>query len=92
MKARTIPIIIINTNRYNIWVRQPLLTAKLYDVECTEIDYRATMDWEGETITIGFQPVTPQLIDTNSCQVEAGPSNPSSPEIEKPQFGPRPGH
>ena len=48
------------------------------------------MDWEDENITIGFQPVPPQLIKTNSCQVEAGPIQPSSPEIEKPEFGPRP--
>ena len=90
LKARTIPIIIINTNRYNVWVGQPLLAAKLYDVECTETEYRATMDQEGENITIGFQPVPPQLIDTNSCQVVEGPIQPSSPKIEKPEFGPRP--
>ena len=60
-KARTIPMIIINSNRYNVWVRQPLLAAKLYDPECTEIKYRAIMDWEAENITIEFQPVPPQL-------------------------------
>ena len=32
-KARTISIIIINTNKYNVWVRHPLLAAKLYDAE-----------------------------------------------------------
>ena len=66
-------MVIINTNRYNVWLRQPLLAAQLYDVECTEIECRATMDWEGDNISIGFQPVPPQLINTNSCQVEAGP-------------------
>ena len=35
-KDRTIPVIIINTNKYNVRVRQPLLAAMLYDVECTE--------------------------------------------------------
>ena len=39
-KARTIPVIIINTNKYNVWVRQPLLAAELFDVECDEIEYR----------------------------------------------------
>ena len=48
------------------------------------------MDWKGKNITIRFQPVSPQLIDTNSCQVEAGPIQPTSPEIEKPEFSPRP--
>ena len=43
-KARTIPVIIINTNRYNVWIRQPLLAAELFDVQCNEIEYRATMN------------------------------------------------
>ena len=47
------------------------------------------MDWEGEDITTGFQPVPQQLIDTKSCQVEAGPVQPTSPEIVKHEFGPR---
>ena len=89
-KARHITIIIFNTNRYNIWDRQPLLAAELFDVECDEIEYRATMDWDSDNISIGFQPAPPQLIDTNSCQVEAGVIQPTSPEKEKPEFDPRP--
>ena len=89
LKARTIPVIIINPNKYNVWFRQTLLTAELYDVEYNEIEYRPTMDWEGENIKIGFQPVPLQLTDTNSCQVEADPVQHTSLEIEKPEFGPR---
>ena len=81
-KARTIPMVIINTNKYNVWLRQPLLAAELCDVECCGIEYKAPMDQEGENIKIGFQPVPPQLIDINSCQVEAGPLQPTSPKIE----------
>ena len=83
-------MIIINNNRYNVWVRQPLLVAELFDAECNEIEYRPTMDWEGDTISAGFQPVAPQLIDTNSCQVEAGPIQPASHKVKRPEFGPRP--
>ena len=36
-----------------------MLVVKLYDVECTEIEYRATMDLEGETITIGSKLFLP---------------------------------
>ena len=43
-KARTIPMVITNTNRYNVWIRQPLLAAELFDVECNEIEYRAALD------------------------------------------------
>ena len=41
------------------------------------------MDWEGENITIEFQPVPPQLIDISSCHVVAEPIQSTSPEIEK---------
>ena len=88
-KARTIPVIRISINKYNVWVRQPLLATKIYDVECDSIEYRATMDWERENITIRFQPVPSQLIDINSCKVEAGTSQPTNLKIEKPEFGPR---
>ena len=47
LKAGTIPMIIINTNRYNVWVRHPLLAAQLFDAECDETQYMATMDQEG---------------------------------------------
>ena len=89
-KARSIPVILINTNRYNVWIRPPLLAAKLFDVECHEIDYRADINWDGNNILVGFQPVPPQLINTNSCQVEAGPIQPDGPKIERPVFSPRP--
>ena len=81
-KARTILVIIINTNRYNVWIRQPLLAAELFDTECDEIEYRANMNWDGNNISVGFQPVPPQLIDTNSCQVEVGPFNLIVPRLK----------
>ena len=89
-KARAKPVIIINTNKYNVWFRQPLLAAKIYDVECKSIEYGVAMDLERENITIRFQPVPPELIDINSCQVEVRPIQPTSPEVEKPEFSPRP--
>ena len=54
------------------------------------MEYRANMNWDGDNILVGFQPVPPQLINTNSCQVEAGPIQLYSPKIERPVFGPRP--
>ena len=59
-------------------------------MEYDEIEYRANMNWDGNNILVGFQPVPPQLINTNSCQVEVGPVQPDSPKIEKPEFTPRP--
>ena len=45
--------------------------------------------WEGENIKIGFQFGCPQLIDINSCQVEARPSQSTSSQIERLEFSPR---
>ena len=87
-KARTIPVVIINTNRHNVWIRQPLLAAKLFDMECDEIEYRVNRNQEGDYISVGFQPFPPQLIDTNSCQVEAGSIQSNSPKVERPEFSP----
>ena len=81
-EARSIPVILINTNRY--------IAAQLFDAECDEIEYRASISWDDNNILVGFQPVPPQLINTSSCQVEAGPIELDSPEIERPEFGPRP--
>ena len=59
-------------------VRQPLSAAELYDGECNQIEIGAMMDWEGENIKFGFQPVPPNLIDINSQQVEARSNQPKS--------------
>ena len=89
-KARSILVVLINTNRYNVWIRQPLLAAKLVDVECNEIEYKANLSWDDNNFSVGFQPVPPQLINTNTCQVEAGPIQLDSPKMERPEFSPRP--
>ena len=47
------------------------------------------MNLEGNNISVGLQSFPPQLIDTDSCQVEAGPIQPDNHKIEKPKFGPR---
>ena len=81
---------LINTNRYRVWNRQPLLAAKLFNAECNEMEFRANLSWDDNNILVGFQPVPPQLINTSSCQVEAGPIQLDSPEMERPEFSPRP--
>ena len=65
-----------------MWIRQPWLAAKLFDMECDEIEYRANMNREGNNISVGFQPHPPQIIDTNSCQVEAEIIQPDIPELK----------
>ena len=53
---------------FNVWIRQPLFAAKLYDAEYQYIEYIATMDGEGP----------PKSIEVTSNQVEVGPIHPST--------------
>ena len=43
LKARAVPFIVVNTKKFNVWVRQPLLAAELSDAKCNQIEYRAMM-------------------------------------------------
>ena len=91
-KARSVPVILVNTNRQNVWIRQPLLAAELFGTDqVKETEHRADMETQGDNIQISFSPVAPNSIRVRSEQVET-----VTPEIdppassEKPSFGPRP--
>ena len=44
-KARSVPVILVNTNRQNVWIQQPLLAAKLFGTnQVKEIEHRANME------------------------------------------------
>ena len=45
-KSRLIPMILINTNSYNVSIRQPLLAAELYDVDHHPWEYETTVNHE----------------------------------------------
>ena len=81
-KLRAMPIILINTNKFNVWVRHLLLAAELYDADKEEVKHRSTMDQEGDEIKIGFQPVPSISVNINTNQGEAGPIQPTNPNIE----------
>ena len=58
-KARKVTVILIKTTDQNLWVRQPLLAAELFEAEVEPEQYCAEMDQEGDEIIISFQPVPP---------------------------------
>ena len=65
-KSRAIPIILVNTNVFNVWVWQSLLTAELHDADYDQIKHKAKIDWEGDKMKMRFQPylmnLTPIII------------------------------
>ena len=90
VKARSMPIILINTTKQNIWLWKPLLAAELYTVECHSVEHRADMEITGDDVNISFLPVVPDTIRVQSKQVETTPTDISPPNSsERPVFGPR---
>ena len=91
-KARSVPVILVNTNRQNVWIWQPLLATELFGTDqVKEMEHRANMEREGDNIQISFSPVAPNSIRVRSEQVETVTSSIDPPtSSEKPSFGPRP--
>ena len=91
-KARSVPVILVNTNQQNVWIWQPLLAAELFGTnQVEEIEHRADMERQRDNIQISFAPVAPDSIRVRSEQVETQTPNTEPPtSSEKPSFGPRP--
>ena len=86
------PVILVNTNRQNVWIQQPVLAAELFGTDQVEaIEHRADMERQGDNIQISFSPVAPDSIRVRSEQVKTVTPNTDPPTSnEKPSFGPRP--
>ena len=81
-KARSVPVILVNTNRQNVWIWQPLLATELFGTDqVEEIEHRADMEREGDNIQISFSPVAPDSIRVRSEQVET-----ARPDVESENF------
>ena len=91
VKSRSVPVILINTTKQNVWLRQPLLAAELYTVEYHPVEHRADIEVEGDVANVSFLPVVPDTIRVQVGQVESTSTDTSTPNPEeKPVFGPRP--
>ena len=61
-KAKQVSVILLNTNSYNVWIRQPLYAAAIWDVELKDWDYEPiiTKSDEANTFEVKLQPVPPE--------------------------------
>ena len=98
-KSNKVPVTLINTNSYNVWIRQQLLVADIVEVDHCPWDYHSTMSRDGGDVQVLFQPVpTPDVLanifSVNVTQTEekAGDRNMTKgiDLEERPKFGPRP--
>ena len=70
-KARSVPVILVNTSRQNVSIWQPLLAAELFGTDqAEEIEHMADMERQGDNIQISFSSVAPNSIRVRSEQVE----------------------
>ena len=56
-KNKQVPVALMNTNTYNVWIRQPLLVANIVEAKDCPWDYQSSMSHGGNKINISFCPV-----------------------------------
>ena len=56
-RHKKVPIALVNTNTYNIWIRQPLLAADIVKVKHYPWDYQTIMSHESDDVQVLFCPV-----------------------------------
>ena len=61
-KAKQVSVILLNTNSYNVWIRQPLYAATIWDVDLKDWDYEPiiTKSDEVDTFEVKLQPIPPE--------------------------------
>ena len=58
-RSKKVPVMLANTNSYNIWIRQPLLAADVVEVESCPWDYQTILSREDKNIKASFCRVPP---------------------------------
>ena len=61
-KAKQVSVILLNTNSYNVWIRQLLYATTIWDVKLKDWDYEPiiTKSEEADTFEVKLQPVPPE--------------------------------
>ena len=77
-KAKQVSVILLNTNSYNVWIRQPLYAATIWDIELKDWDYQSIITKSEEEILSNATEVSQETNDT------------SNEKDKKPSFGIRP--
>ena len=98
-KSNKVPVTLVNTNSYNVWIRQQLLAADIVEVDHCPWDYHSTMSRDGSEVQFLFKPVPTPDVQANIFSVDATQTGKEAGELkttnrvepeERPKFGPRP--
>ena len=60
--SKNVPIVLANTNSYNVWIRQPLLAADVVEVESCPWDYQTILSHDGKYFKASFCPIPPSEV------------------------------
>ena len=96
-RSKKVPVVLANTNSYNIWIRQPLLAADVVEVESCPWDYQTILSRDDKEIKASFCRVPPPEVQEdvfthnvmtteNSDTVRENGTSGKKPK----KFGPRP--
>ena len=66
VKSWSMPVILINTTKKNVWLQQPLLAAELYSVEYHPVEHWAYIEVQRDAANVSFLPVVPQHHQSSS--------------------------
>ena len=100
-KSKRVPVTLLNTTSYNVWICQQLLAADIVEVEHCPWDFHSTMSHDGNQVQVSFCPVpTPDVqADVLSVSVTKTELHSKAGETvttkggeqgKRPKFGPRP--
>ena len=96
-KSKGVPVILVNTNSYNVWIRQPILAADIIEAQDCLWNYQPIMSHDGSNIKVSFCPVAPPEIQAEVMATCASDSTKAGntkldktkkEQGEKPKFGP----
>ena len=96
-KSKYLPVTLLNTNSYNVWIWPSLLAPDIVEVEY----YHLVMSHDGNQVQVSFYPVPMPEVQAEifSCGVASADSSPNFGNLnvsamkeqgEKPKFGPHP--
>ena len=101
-KSNLVPVTLMNTNDYNVWIRQPLFAGELYEVDEHKWEHETVFIREegSDDIQVHFQPVPPENIreeiffqtveQKQDEQKETKEEDKDTQEEPLPKFGPCP--
>ena len=95
-RSKKVPVVLANTNSYNIWIRQPLLAADVVEVESCPWDYQTILSHNDKNIKASFCRVPPpevqeEVFSSAVMSKDSDTVDEKGTSGEKPKkFGPRP--